>query len=193
LELGRTGLRLVGSDAVADVAEELAYDDVSSVRVGRRHDERIDGLRTVVVERCDGDSLSIAGIVEPGLIGEVAERLTALQRSHARRHVAVVLPLVPGCRDAVELLVADGPPFDAATVGLERHCVFVTDDEAVFVFAWRGDGSPEALLAERGRGDGAAAWQDYAAGPPRIAEPAYTWVRPRAAADAAVLPPGLHA
>lgn len=192
LELGPAALWLIGTSPAADVVEALAYADLAGVHVGRRGDERIDGLRTVVLERCDGDAVAIAGVVEPGLVSELADRFTTLQHSHASRHVAIILPLLPGSRDAVHELLAAGPPFDAGELGLDRHSVFVTDDEVVFVFEWRGETSLETLLTEPAIWQRAAAWQAHLAGPPRIADPAYVWSRPSAPADAALLPPGLH-
>ena len=192
LELGGAALRRVGTSPAAAGAAARAYADLVGVHVGRRSDERIDGLRTVVLERCDGDALAIAGIVEPGIVSELADRLTTLQHSHASRHVAIILPLVPGSQEAVRELLAAGPPFQAAELGLDRHCVFVTQDEVVFVFAWHGEALLEGLLTEPALWERAAAWQEHVAGPPRIADPAYLWSRPSASADAALLPPGLH-
>jgi hypothetical protein len=194
LELGAAALRLVGGSADGDVFEEVDYADLARVRVGRNTAERIRGLRTVVLERCGGEALTIAGIAEPpGLIADLVERLTVLQQSHARRRVALVVPLVRGSRDAVRALLAGGPPFDAQELGLDRHTVFLLDDEAIFVFEWRGDPSVEALLTDPVVGQHASAWQEHVTGAPRIADPAYVWSRPVAAADEALLPPGLHA
>jgi hypothetical protein len=49
--------------------------------------------------------------------------------------VAVIVPLKVGHDDRAKEPVAQGPPFDPAALGLERHEVFVTAREAVFVFA----------------------------------------------------------
>jgi hypothetical protein len=95
-------------------------------------------------------------------------------------------------RDIARWLLRDGPPFDLEGFGLQRHTVYLTDDEVVFVFEWRGDTAFESLLAEPGLWDVAAAWTDLAAGPPRRAGPAYAWTRP-ASLDESLLPPGLHA
>lgn len=193
LELTDSAVRLVGADAAAVVAEEIAYEDLAGVHVGRLAAERINGRPSLVLERSVGPALSIVSLSEPGLIGELANRLAALQRSNATRRAAVVVPIQPGARPAVEVLLADGPPFDPEALGLESHCVYVTDDEVVFAFAWRGAAVIESLLAEPGVWEHAAAWSGLAAGPPRIAESAYLWSRPVVAMDEALLPPGLHA
>ena len=76
-------------------------------------------------------------------------------------------------------LIGHGPPFDAEKVGLERYHVFLTDREAVFlVEADVVDGLREVVNTAKFSG-AAAPWQDLAAGPPRVAEEAISWVRPR--------------
>jgi hypothetical protein len=193
LELGPTTLHLIGTTMTADVAEEIDYADLCGVHVGRSVDERIDGHRTLVLERHGLATLAIAGIAEAGILGELTDRLVELQHANARRRAAVVVPLLPGSRAAVEELLDAGPPFDPAALGLEQHCVYLTDEEVVFVFAWRGTATIDSLVAEPGFWQSAAAWQHHIAGPPRVAEPAYIWTRPASAADLNLLPPGLHA
>jgi len=149
---------------------------------------------SLVLERAGREPISFTSITEPGVIGELTDRITALQRSHASRRAAVVLPFCQGSRDVVRRLLADGPPFDPEALGLERHTVYVTDDEVVFIFEWRGNASLESLLAQPGVWEVAPAWTELAAGPPRLAGPAYTWARSGAVPlDETLLPPGLHA
>jgi hypothetical protein len=193
LELGSATLHLIGTTMTADVAEAIDYADLCGVHVGRSAEERIDGHRTLVLERRGLPALSIAGIAEAGILGELTDRLVELQLANVRRRAAVVVPLLPGSRSAVEELLAEGPPFDPAALELENHCVYVTDEEVIFAFAWRGSATIDTLVAEPGFWESAAAWQHHVAGPPRIAEPAYVWTRPTAAADVNLLPPGLHA
>lgn len=193
LELDAARLHLVGTRVGAVVSEEIAYADLARVRVGRLPAERLNGRPSLVLEPSAGAPVAVASIAEPGLIGELASRISALQRANARQRAAVVLPLLPGARAAVEELLGDGPPFDPALLGLERHSVYLSDDEVVFVFEWRGGATLESLLAEPGVWASAAGWLECAAGPPRVAEPAYRWSQPVAPGlDEAVLPPGLH-
>ena len=106
---------------------------------------------------------------------------------------AIVVPIVEGAEAAVEELLDAGPPFDPAAAGLDRHEVFVTSDEVIFVFESRdGIEVVEAMLAEPDTAFAAEAWQLHMAGPPRLARLAYIWSRPEAAADQALLPPGLR-
>ena len=91
----------------------------------------------------------------------------------------VVAPLRPAAREAARQLLAEGPPFDPHAAGLERHDVFVTDREVVFVF----EGPDAKKKVEKIAGDpgvwrAAARWGEVLAGRPRIAESAYVWTRP---------------
>jgi len=191
LELLPESLRLDGVAASAPLSREVSYDQLAEVRVGRAAGERIGGRPSLVLEPRAGGTISIASIAEAGVIGELAERIAVLR---AGRRVVVVLPLREGSAEAVRLLLADGPPFDPDALGLERHTVYLTGEEVVFVFEWRGETAFESLLAQPGLWDVAAAWTGLAAGPPRPAGPAYTWTRPdEAPLDEALLPPGLHA
>lgn len=193
LELEGPTLRLIGTDGRDVVTEEIRYEDLNGVHVGRRPDERIRGRTSLVLELPGQEPLSFTSITEPGVIGELTDRITALQRSHESHRAAVVLPLFQGSSDVAKRLLAEGPPFDLEAMGLERHTVYLTDDEAVFVFEWRGEASFESILEQPGVWDVAAEWTALAAGPPRLAGPAYTWSRTEAAAiDESLLPPGLH-
>ena len=192
LELGVHALRLVGTTTLGNVVDEVGYADLAAVHVGRLPEERIGGRRTLVLERSDGEPICIAGVAEPGVIGELADRLATLQQANVRRRAAVVAPLRPGSQEAVAELLAEGPPFDPHELGFERHAVYVTDDEAIFVFEWRGGASLDALLGEASFWERAASWQDYLAGPPRIGRAAYAWRR-GTVPDNTLLPPGLRA
>jgi hypothetical protein len=191
LEFLSKQLRLDGMGPTSTASREIDYGDLAGVRVGRAAADRIDGRPSLVLERRGAGPLAIASVVEPGMVGELVERLTALQHAGAERRTAVVVPLVPGSSEAVQALLADGPPFDPAALGLDRHLVFLTPDEVVFVFeSWLGASVLEPMLAEPGLWERAAAWQPYLAGPPRLAQGVYSWTRPSVAADPSLLPPG---
>ena len=90
--------------------------------------------------------------------------------------LVVVAPLREGARESAQLLIADGPPFDLGTSTLEKHEVYVTEREAIFVF----EGADPRAEVERLVGDpsvwrAAAAWRECLAGRPRIADEAFTW------------------
>ena len=77
-------------------------------------------------------------------------------------------------------VAACGPAAVPARVqvpGLDRHEVFLTSDEAIFVFEASRADALEPLLAQPELWQAAAAWHDHVAGPPRIAEDAFSWAR----------------
>lgn len=88
---------------------------------------------------------------------------------------AVVVPLKAGARARVQELLAPGPPFDPGAAGLESHHVLVTDDEAIFVFEAAEPNAFDRLATDATVWPDAAAWQELAAGPPRVAQAAYAW------------------
>jgi hypothetical protein len=193
LEFRPERLRLDGMGPTSVASSEIEYGDLAGVRVGRAAADRIDGRPSLVLERRGRDPLAIASVVEPGMVGELAERLSALQCAGAERRTAVVVPLLPGSYDAVRTLLAEGPPFDPAAMGLDRHLVFLTETEVVFVFeSWLGASVLEPMLSEPGIWERAVAWHEYLAGPPRIAQGVYSWTRPAVSADRSLLPPGLR-
>jgi hypothetical protein len=194
LELLPRAIRLDGMSGSEPASREIAYDYLTEIRIGRSPDERIDGRPSLLLEPRTGDSLAIASVAQSGVIAEIAERLAALQLgAEGRRRIAVVLPLLEEAADAVRELLADGPPFDPDALALDRHHVFLTQTEAVFVFESElGAAALEPLLAEPELWQQAAAWSAYLAGPPRIAEDVYSWSRSEFEVDNSLLPPGLR-
>jgi hypothetical protein len=189
LELHPRSLRLDGLNGTGPSFREIAYDDLLHVRVGRAPTDRIAGRASLVLESRGGEPLAIASVSEPGVVGELAERIAVLR---AGRRSAVVLPIRPGSHEAVRALLDSGPPFDPEEIGLDLHQVFLTPDEVVFVFESRlGASVLEPLLAAPGVWESASAWYEHLAGPPRIAEAVYAWSRPDAV-DRSLLPPGLR-
>ncbi|MGZ4258052.1 MAG: hypothetical protein ACXVRE_09830 [Gaiellaceae bacterium] len=176
LELRASGVRLEGRLGTQDIS----YTGVSSVHVGRKPEERIDGRPSIVLERFGRPPVTIATVAQPSLVGEIAERLAALQLDAVAPHsIALVVPLKPGSQDAVRELLAKGPPFDPEQLPeLEHHEVFVSDEQAVFVF--RSSTGVDAFaprLADPDLLQAALAWHEHVAGPPHIAEGVYSWTR----------------
>jgi hypothetical protein len=91
--------------------------------------------------------------------------------------VGVVLPLVPGAAGQVAELLRQGPPFDPDEIGLGRHQVFLTENEAIFLFEADSADAADRLLSSAGVWAAAEAWKELVAGPPRLAADAYSWVR----------------
>jgi hypothetical protein len=194
LELLPRAVRLDGMSGSEPTMREIAYDYLSEIRIGRSPEERIDGRPSLVLAPRSGDTLSIASVAQSGVIAEIAERLAALQLgTEGRRRIAVVLPLREDAHDAVRALLAAGPPFDPELLGLDRHQVFLTASEAVFIFESQlGADALEPLLQEPELWQSAAAWHEHLAGPPRLAEDIFSWTRPSVRIDHSLLPPGLR-
>jgi hypothetical protein len=130
-------------------------------------------------------------VAEPSVVGEIAERLAALQLgATAPRRLAIVVPLLPGSHEAVRRLLAQGRPFDPEEMPeLDRHEVFLTPEEAIFVVeSDRGADAIAPLLSKPDLWKAADAWQEHIAGPPRLAEVVYSWARAEEAGELSFLP-----
>jgi hypothetical protein len=130
-------------------------------------------------------------VAQSNLVGEIAERLAELQLGAAGvGPLVIVLPLKAGSHDAVRALLDAGPPFQPDTIdGLDRHEVFLTETEVVFLFeSSRGRDALAALLSQPEVWGAAAAWHDHVDGAPRVAESVFSWSRPDESADVFYLP-----
>jgi hypothetical protein len=109
-------------------------------------------------------------------VSELSRELAALRsRPHAHKF-AFILPLAPGLRDTARAFLAEGPPFDIKSVGLESHEVFLSDDEVIFVFgSLAGVDALELILNDDEFWAVVSSWEHIAAGRPRVAEIAYDW------------------
>lgn len=176
LELGTDALLLDGRNGSASVRRAFPYGQISGFRVARAIDERLHGRPTLIVDVEGAGSLRIAGVGQPGIVAELAARLSALHPDRRlSERLTLVLPLKPGAKAKAASLLAKGPPFDPADFGLESHEVFLTEQEAVFVF----EGVPAALLARSAENEtlwaAAEAWEPLVDGSVRFAERAYSW------------------
>jgi hypothetical protein len=183
LELGAAALRLRGSGPRSSLARrDIAYADVAEVRIARTPTERLNGGPAVVLDRrAAAPIIVVAALSGVGVVFELADLLAghkAEQTASASR-VAVAVPIKAETRERVRGLIDAGPPFDADDVGLDRHHVFVTEREVIFVFEGQNVRSAVRQLARDARFWKAAAWRDCIAGRPRIAEEAYSWVTKR--------------
>jgi hypothetical protein len=187
LELLPRGLRLEGLESI----REVPYEAVAAIRVGRSASERIHGGPSVVVERNLGDPITIATVAQPSVVGEIAERLAALRLgAETSNRVIVIVPLKPESHASVSRLLKQGPPFDPGAIeGLDRHQVFLTPDEAVFLFESHVAADALApLLADPKLWEAVSAWGEYVAGPPRIAEEVFSWTLSEDPEDVSFLP-----
>ena len=164
---------------------------MAEIRVGRAASARINGGPSVVVERNLSDPITIATVAQPSVVGEIAERLAALRLgAETSRRLVVIVPLKPNAHSSVSRLLKQGPPFDPRAIeGLDRHEVYLTSDEAVFVFeSHLGSDALAPLLSDPKLWEAVSAWGEHVAGPPRIAEESFSWSRGESADDVSFLP-----
>jgi len=182
LELRAGGLRLEGRNGTGPVATLIPYDQLLDLRAAPGQ-ERLGGRPTLVLGRRGAGDIRLASVGAPGVISEIVDQVGAMKTGAANtaERVAVVVPLRKGKRDKAERLLDQGPPFDPANMGLESHEVFLSDDEAVFVFDATPGFSIQKLLADSRVWSSAASWHDVIGGAPRIARPFFAWeaVAPR--------------
>jgi len=177
LELGDDDLVLQGSGEPDGL--RIPFDELSSVEIGRGTAERINGNKSLVLERHSCERVLVAALGGVGLLGEVTDLLARLRAEQAARAcVAVVVPIRRGTAEAARRLVEEGPPFDVEGLGLERHHVFVSEREVVFFF--EGDNATaaaEALSRSPGVLKAAVRWRHILGGRPRLAEEQFGWTR----------------
>jgi hypothetical protein len=189
LELFPGGVSLEGSGADGAASETIEFADLVEVRIGRARSDRLSGRQTLVLERRGRGPVRIASVVQPGIITELAEHLASrLREEDAVSRAVIVLPLREGASEQAAQLLRGGPPFDPDEVGLDRHHVFLTDEEVVFVFEADDLDAAQRLIGDEGFWTAAAAWKELVAGSPRLAEDSYTWIRPHVPDDVSYAP-----
>jgi hypothetical protein len=185
LEIEQDRLLLSGSTSDRTLELEIPFSDLVEVRVGRRPGERLNGYRTVILEREIGPAVRVAPL-GMGVLPEITDLLASLTRRGDESVLAVCVPLKPGCLGRARGLLEKGPPLDPASLGLSGHEVYLSEDEAVFVF--RG-ANVRAQVGKAVRHPAVwragVAWQRCIAAPPQVidqpallnltVEPAYRW------------------
>lgn len=176
LELGADALLLEGRNGGSAMSHAFPYRDISGFRVAQGSHERLQDRPTLIVDLGAEGPLRIAGVAQPGIVSELASRLAAVRHDTRRsERLALVIPLKHGAKPKAESLLAHGPPFDPADLGLESHEVFLTEQEAVFVF----EGVPSVLLNRSAEDEtiwtAAEAWEPLVEGSVRFAERAFAW------------------
>lgn len=79
LEIGAQSLLLDGARGGVPVACEIPLAELETVRIGRSPTERLDGRPTLVLRARHGTTLHVAAVSQPGLVVELAERLSSLR------------------------------------------------------------------------------------------------------------------
>jgi hypothetical protein len=177
LEFGEDDLVLHGSGEPDGL--RIPFEELSSVEIGRGTTERINGDKSLVLERHSCERVLIAALGGVGLLGELTDLLARLRAERAARAcVAVVVPIKRGTAEAARRLVQEGPPFDVERLGLERHHVFVSEREVVFFFEGdRAAAAVDALSRSPRVLKAAVRWRGILAGRPRLAEERFGWTR----------------
>jgi hypothetical protein len=92
--------------------------------------------------------------------------------------LAVTARLRPGTAEDAARLIGEGPPFDPAEAGFDRHAVFLGNDYVIFVFEGEDAGRRVAeLVNDPVRAAALSSWAPYLEGTPALAREAYTWER----------------
>ena len=177
LELGDHELVLHGGGAPEGL--RISFDELSSVEFGRGPRERVNGEKSLVLERHSCERVLLAALGGVGLLGEVSNLLADLRAEHvAAARVAVVVPIRRGTAGLARQLIEEGPPFEVEELGLERHHVFVSEREAVFFFEGESAAAAvDALARSPGVLKSAVRWRRILAGRPRLAQERFGWTR----------------
>lgn len=176
LELSADALHLEGGNGDGAASKDLPYSDVSRFRLARSGGERLHGRPTLVLELRGGEVLKIAGVSQPGIVAELSDRLGVLAADPSSlEKAAVVVPLKPGSKNAAEALLRNGPPFDPNRLGLVQHEVYLSEDEAIFVFRGLPSVFAERLAEDDAFWNAATVWRPLIRGRARFADPAYSW------------------
>ncbi len=107
LELGDDDLALHGLGEPEGL--RIPFDELSSVEIGRGTAERINGDKSLVLERHSCERVLVAALGGVGLLGELTDLLARLRAERAARAcVAVVVPIRRGTAEAARRLVEEG-------------------------------------------------------------------------------------
>ena len=182
-------LLLQGGSARGELTLEIPCSELREVRVAQSPNERLNGYRTLVLERSRGPAIQVAPL-GVAFMPEIVSLLSSLTNRNGDE-LAVRVSLKEGCLGRARELLAKGPPLDPAKLGLSGHEVYLREGEAVFVF--RGSDVQTRIsraLAHPAVWRAGLAWQRCFATAPKIVdaaevwlepEPAYAWSAPRRA------------
>jgi len=102
-------------------------------------------------------------------------------RQTAEDHVerlAVIAKLKEGAAEQAAILVRRGPPFDPGENGFERHAVYLTGDQVIFLFEGdAADRSVQEILTNGSRSAALGAWGKLLDQVPQLAVEGYYWKR----------------
>jgi hypothetical protein len=101
------------------------------------------------------------------------------------KRLAIVARLKSGAHEAASKLIAEGPPFELGQTGMERHSVYLSATEVVFVFEgpdveWLLSDLTDDSLTDPlhwTMQEAFARWRPMVEGRPRVASEQYFWAR----------------
>ncbi len=100
------------------------------------------------------------------------------QEELTMNRLIIVARLKPGSHERAQALLEEGPPFDPDMAGLHRHGVYLTAEEAVFLFeAQEVEWIVNDMLDDPRMQSAFAPWEDLLEGPPRLAQERFHWQR----------------
>lgn len=95
------------------------------------------------------------------------------------KRLAIVVPIKQGAHEDAERLLVAGPPFDPAEARFTRHSVYLTSNEAVFVFEGpEVEWSLDDLVSDFFRPalhTAALKWEKIEEARPRLGRDVYFW------------------
>jgi len=182
LEIAGGDVRLTGRAQDGTQATcRIAAAELFHVSESGAEADRVTGLRTVVVDERGGRRILIAAQAGGEHLSEIAALLQEAAGLAGRglSRVVVRVPVDPEHVERVRALVRQGPPYDLHEVpGLERHEIYVGDDDVVFLFEGPDPGyAVERVMRDPRVWRALESWDDYVAGAPSVVEPDYTWSR----------------
>jgi hypothetical protein len=90
--------------------------------------------------------------------------------------LVVTLKLRKGLQERAAKLIAAGPPFDPADLGLARHAVYLGNDLVIFAFEGKDvEERVRMVIDDPVRSASFAAWVPLLAGRPALAYEVYYW------------------
>ena len=90
--------------------------------------------------------------------------------------LVVTLKLREGTHERAAELVAEGPPFDPADLGLARHAVYLGDDLVIFTFEGEGvEQRVRSVINDPVRSTSFVAWMPLLDNRPALAHEVYYW------------------
>jgi hypothetical protein len=120
LEIEQDRLLLSGRASDGNFELEIPFSDLVQVHVGRRPRERLNGYRTIILERATGPAVRVAPL-GMALLPEITDLLALLTSRGSENLLAVRVALKPGCLGRARELLAKGPPLDPASLELSGH------------------------------------------------------------------------